>query len=467
MTTSPFYFHTVQTGSALQVQIWLTANTNADAADLGLTFNPSLGTFSGFTATTGWSAAVNSSVSGTIGVAMFDTGLGSNLVGATADSLLGTFNFVSAAGAKTFTAALVNTNNTPTDLSDANGNTIAVSTAFPLALNVGVVCYLRGTLILTSRGEVAVEDLQPGMMLATRFGGLRPLQWIGQQSFDGLFLGESHAPVLFKAGALGTNMPVRDLRVSPAHCMMLDDHLVPAHLLVNDVTITQNAVAGRVDYFHVDLGEHDCVLADGAWAESYACRANRAMFHNLEAFKVTFPEDSQMWQSLCLPLLDLEDGGVLASILARLAARIQPTAFTVESNVHLRADGERIDPSLVDGETMVFLVPARTVTLRLMSNAARPSALGESTDNRPLGFCICSITAQTAKTTVSLQADHADFNEGFYATEHDVQNLGKRWSNGDALLPAILLGNGESTVTLTVNGHGLSQYVAPDILRAA
>ncbi len=54
-------------------------------------------------------------------------------------------------------------------------------------------CFLRGTLILTSRGEVPVEQLRAGDLVATKFGGLRPIRWIGTQRFHPRFAG--HEPV--------------------------------------------------------------------------------------------------------------------------------------------------------------------------------------------------------------------------------------------------------------------------------
>jgi hypothetical protein len=43
-------------------------------------------------------------------------------------------------------------------------------------------CFLKGTKIETAKGERKIEDLAIGDLLPTRFGGLRPIQWIGRYS---------------------------------------------------------------------------------------------------------------------------------------------------------------------------------------------------------------------------------------------------------------------------------------------
>jgi hypothetical protein len=329
------------------------------------------------------------------------------------------------------------------------------------------VSYLRGTRILTSQGEIAVEELQPGMLLAARFGWFRPVKWIGVQSFNGRFLGRSKAPVCFRAGSLGPDIPHRDLTVSPGHSILFGERLVCAELLVNDVTITQQAGRELVEYFHIDLGAHDCVLADGAWAESYAEHRDRAMFHNHLEFTAAFPDHVPTWQALCLPRIERSDDPALVAIRGELATPVADRSFTAESDVHLLADGRRIDPISVEDKRWIFAVPAETWSLRLRSNATRPSTSGTSTDHRLLGFLISQITAETDGETISLLADDADLGEGFHRVEQDGAGKSWRWTDGDALLPATLLGDGASATMLTITGRGLRQYIVHALSQAA
>ena len=155
-----------------------------------------------------------------------------------------------------------------------------------------VVCYLRGTRIATPGGEMAIEHLRPGDMVTTR-GGARRIKWIGEQRYARRFLqrDDSMLPVCIGAGALGEGVPKRDLFVSPGHSMLLDDVLVLASDLVNGVTITQHWAPDEVHYFNIELETHDCILAEGAWAETYAdCPGLRAKFHNAADFYALYTE---------------------------------------------------------------------------------------------------------------------------------------------------------------------------------
>ncbi len=169
------------------------------------------------------------------------------------------------------------------------------------------LCFLQGTSILTPTGEKPVETLTIGDRVVTRFGGIRPIEWIGRQSYDPRFLRNNPGkmPVRIAPGALGPNLPVRALSVSPGHSLLLGDVLVLASTLVNGLTITQalQADAGPVEYYQLDLGTHDCVIAEGTWAETYAdAPGMRAQFHNAVEYDLLYPERPPVQQQqLCMP----------------------------------------------------------------------------------------------------------------------------------------------------------------------
>jgi hypothetical protein len=154
-----------------------------------------------------------------------------------------------------------------------------------------VACYQAGTHILTPRGEIAVEDLREGDLVTT-FSGRgpvhKPITWIGQmrESLDGHPDPEMAAPVRIRAGAVAENVPHRDLLVSPDHAICLDGVLIPAKELVNGATIVQELDFGEVHYFHVELEQHDILLAEGLTAESYLDTGNRDAFAGIRAMPV-------------------------------------------------------------------------------------------------------------------------------------------------------------------------------------
>ena len=153
-------------------------------------------------------------------------------------------------------------------------------------------CFCRGTLILTDRGEVAVETLAIGDCVVTLSGLAQPIRWIGRRSYRGRSLsGRKHLfPVLIRAGVLGDGLPRRDLRVSPLHAMFLDSVLVPAWALIDGRAVVREQDCREVDYFHVELDRHDVIFAEGAATETFLDDDSRWLFENAREYAELYPD---------------------------------------------------------------------------------------------------------------------------------------------------------------------------------
>jgi VCBS repeat-containing protein len=192
------------------------------------------------------------------------------------------------------------------------------SNAQPATVEVAL-CYLRGTRILTPTGEASIEDFKIGDHVVTRFSGIQPVKRIGRQSFAP----EDRAnwPIRIHAGALADGFPARDLFVSPGHSILLEGRLVLADLLVNGITIAREPPARRVDYYMLELGAHDCVIAEGAWAETYAdAPGQRAQFINAAEYEALYPDEPPV-QNLRLCAARPEGGKALNEVLRGVTAR--------------------------------------------------------------------------------------------------------------------------------------------------
>lgn len=192
------------------------------------------------------------------------------------------------------------------------------------------MCYLRGTRIVTPTGERPVEDLRPGDEVVTRRSGIARLKWIGRQGYAGHFLTRNteKLPVCIKPGALGENLPRRELFVSPGHSLLIGDVLVLAKNLVNGITIIQEEAQEIVEYHALELAEHDCVMAEGTWGESFADGPGlRAAFHNAAGYFARHPDYVEPpIEKLCAPRPQHgpELAKALTPVLARAAALAAP-----------------------------------------------------------------------------------------------------------------------------------------------
>lgn len=171
---------------------------------------------------------------------------------------------------------------------DANGDvrTITLNLSGGGATNMQVMvdflCFTRGTLIETDRGQTMVEDLLPGDMVKTKDNGYQAIEWISSRKLSGDDLKRNpHLwPIRFKKGALGNNLPTSDLIVSPQHRMVMSgsrcemifgetEVLAPAKGLTNDNNIMTDYELGEVEYFHFMCSRHEIVFANGAESESF------------------------------------------------------------------------------------------------------------------------------------------------------------------------------------------------------
>jgi len=182
-------------------------------------------------------------------------------------------------------------------------------------------CYVTGTRVLTSRGEVAVEALAVGDLAVTASGEERPIKWIGTRSYIGRFANANPdvLPICVRAGALADGIPTRDLWVSPKHALYLDAHLIPAELLINGTSIIKATRVDSVTYWHIELDSHDVLLAEGAPAESFVDDDGRGIFHNAHTYHALYPDAPATPAVYCAPRI--EHGYVLEAVQRRLAER--------------------------------------------------------------------------------------------------------------------------------------------------
>jgi hypothetical protein len=143
--------------------------------------------------------------------------------------------------------------------------------------------FAHGTLILTSEGPVAVEDLLPGMAVETRDKGPQQLMWVGSM----MLVPNATAPGVEPAtltrvtdGSMGPGRPGRDLVFGPharilrrnAACMSLfgtEAAFAPASAFTDGVSIIEVHPVSPVRVFHLLLDGQHVISANGVEVESF------------------------------------------------------------------------------------------------------------------------------------------------------------------------------------------------------
>ena len=177
--------------------------------------------------------------------------------------------------------ALADANATLVTSSDDNGGTEVIT-----------ICFVAGTMIRTPRGEVAIETLRRGDMVLTSDGKARPLDWLGRQTVSSRFADPIRSwPIRVKAGAIGDNVPCRDLLVSPDHALLVEGVLMHAGALVNGTSIVRETTVPEIFvYYHIELADHSLILVENTPAETFIDNVDRMHFDNWDEHEALYPD---------------------------------------------------------------------------------------------------------------------------------------------------------------------------------
>jgi hypothetical protein len=293
---------------------------------------------------------------------------------------------------------------------------------------VDVICFCVGTLIGTPEGEVPVQALQPGDMVLTAHNGPRKVIWVGTGKVLATRGHRSAAtPVIVRKDALADNVPYRDLRVTKAHSLYIDDVLIPVEFLVNHKTILWDDHAMEVEIYHVELESHDVLIANGVPAESFRDDGNRWLFQNARSGWDLPPQEP------CAPVLT--GGPVVDAAWRRFLNRAGPRdlpPLTDDADLHLIIDGQRVDARERKGAVHIFRLPSGPTSVFIASRSGVPCEFGIARDPRPLGVALRQVRIQQRGKFMLLQADDERLMAGF----HDYEPAASlRWTDGYAELP--------------------------------
>lgn len=142
-------------------------------------------------------------------------------------------------------------------------------------------CLTTGSMILTKRGEVAVEDLRVGDRVITRDHKQQKITKIYRKRLTGRFLlDHPHLrPVLIRESAFEAGMPARDTMVASNSRLPIVareggflrravEEMTAVKLLQDHDTVQQIDMVG-IEYFLLQFNRHEILAVNGVWMENF------------------------------------------------------------------------------------------------------------------------------------------------------------------------------------------------------
>ena len=187
-------------------------------------------------------------------------------------------------------------------------------------------CFLRGTRILTSKGEACIEDLRIGDLVVTARGETMPIKWIGRSCFkkgSARPWPESVQPIRVSRFAIDDQTPHADLYLSPGHALYIEGSLIPVKYLVNGRSITPAMPEGMdsIEYFQIELETHEVIFAEGTPAETFLVNGstNRERFTNFVEYERLYGTGPLPAMTPYAPIFAYDGGRAELKALLRLA----------------------------------------------------------------------------------------------------------------------------------------------------
>ncbi|MBO9397568.1 Hint domain-containing protein [Shimia sp. R9_2] len=174
----------------------------------------------------------------------------------------------------------------------------------------GVPCFAANTHIATPAGPRKVQDLCPGDLVLTFDHGPQPVQW-ATSTHKALPAPSKLHPILISAGALGCDLPFRDLIVSPQHRVLIRQQdaeiFAPAKALTSLAGIRVLSEWQEVEYFHILLPSHAVILSEGLATESFfpGPMALAALSEENRSSLSAHIGDSNAYANTCRPTLSV------------------------------------------------------------------------------------------------------------------------------------------------------------------
>ena len=307
----------------------------------------------------------------------------------------------------------------------------------PITLNYMTVvneygCFVHGVLIKTPTGETPVETLKRGDLVTTASGTARRVEWVGRTTLhpNACDVPADVLPVCVCAHAFAPDQPSRDLRLSPGHGIYVSGVLVNASELINGGTIFQEA-AEKVIYYHVELADHDAIVANGLPCESYLDDGNRVGFEGSSIYNLlNMRIGCESRRSTFAPRI--RNASALAKIRQKLLdqALLMDWGLVEQPQLKLEVEGLRLGPVVSIGNRYWFVLPQGAREVSLLSTAVRLQVFQPSIhDERRLGVAIDELRVNG----LSIPLSDDCFGAGFYTVEQS-NGADWRWTAGRGCL---------------------------------